>query len=63
MSESYGNEKPKTITIDGVEIRTDTKEYVVLKGIIFHISHKLNAVLGLNEQEQKWLETMGGKFE
>jgi len=52
-----------TIIIDGVEIRTDTDEYEVLKDIIFHISHKLNCVLGLNEQEQKWLEAMGGKFE
>ena len=55
--------KDNTIIIEGVEIRTDTKEYETLKGIIFHISHKLNGALGLNEQEQKWIEAMGGKFE
>lgn len=30
--------------------------------MIFHIAFKLNTVLGLNEQEQEWLESLGAKF-
>lgn len=33
------------------------------KRMVFHIAQKLNMVLGLNEQEQVWLESLGAVFE
>ena len=33
------------------------------KEMIFHISHKLNAVVGLNQQELDWLKTLGAEVE
>jgi len=33
------------------------------KEMIFHLAHKLNTVLGLNDQELEWLEELGAKVE